>query len=467
MLIRAVQSSVLAGKLERADGEVWLATRALVGAEQVRTIRARPPAHREGCRQARTTCERVERQLAKRPFYPPAQPDTRDTEHCIADLHVRLAWHQSLDPVEWAALRRLKRELGHPTADGPGVSRHRRRRAADRQRRDLLRSSPTLTPVPTSSKLVRLNLTTVSQILALDNPYVWDHHDLLRGELKLWQLSHRDVACLPRDVAIRAWGLQCRVWREDEDIRAVAAARILRQLTGDSLETVHSLRDVAIVLQAHGYRQLSVKACTAALRVLGTLELEPWVQATERGQVLARQGLVKPTYGRLAEYRDKLRLLDQAYDATIAGGEPAERAGLADIQRKRVEIEIEHHAAVIRSAVGRPKHLHLDDALLTRADAAVEQKRGDSLLRATWHATLMRWALAAGSPTDFVRAAEEFASRLQDLKTSLPNQYWKYRALVNVVDKRKGAWRHLDLPPFPKVDAIGFRPATQPWAVVP
>jgi hypothetical protein len=304
----------------------------------------------------------------------------------------------------------------------------------------------------------------MASVIAADEQYVWNSRRAsLRSEVERWRLRERDVMKMPRDVAVRAWELQRRIWREDEDFRTLNASRVLRALTGGSLAAVHCFRDDAIVLQAHGYPNLAVRACELAMAILCDLELEPWVIAVEKGQILGRQAVAMPMSGEFGGRKRKRQLLDRAIDVTISGGAAAERTGLATLMRQQVALEVQWHSATRRP--GRPSALHLAEDVLQDVSDAVDAKRHDSLLRTTWQATLMRWALAAGSPRDFQDAADRFITRLNALGVPLSNQSWRYRTLFHAARKRKGTWAHLDLPE-PPLMVVAKRAATEPTSVV-
>jgi hypothetical protein len=380
MLWNAVDICVASGRVTSKDARLWLAHRALIEIGDARgALRRQPPTSRS----VRTTCERVERELARVDLYVPRRSKPERHDALLAALHSRLAWRVEQDDAEWAALNHLRLQAGHDVVSERGnVARHRRQRIARRQRRDLARPLGPVRPVPQMAPLPPLDFATMAVVLAADDLYVWDSRRAsTRSEVAKWRLYERDVMKMPRDLAVRAWSLQRRIWREDEDFRALNASRVLRSLAGDSLEAVHCFRDDAIVLQAHGYPALAFAACERALAILRHLELEPWVAAVEKGQILGRAAVTMPMSGEIDRRNRKRWLLDRAIDVTLAGGAAAERTGLATLMRQQIELEVQWHLACRRP--GRPACLHLADGVLQGANDAVEAKAHDSLLRTT------------------------------------------------------------------------------------
>ncbi len=462
MLRNAVRTAIQAGDLSHSEGRRWLEYRSLVERSAAEQGIGRDP--HDTPRAARSMAERVERLLARRPLHPPRGGSSRPRQGQLVALHTRLAWDRETDPAVWVALDEVRREAGHAVSVARGhVPAQRKRRAAARLRAAMARPPDRLRPARSGAPLPELDAQDVLAVVQADDRDNWTHRRVVRERVDEWRLEERDFRTLPRDVAVRAWSLRRRLWREDEDIRALQASRVVRALAPGSLAAVHSYRDDAIVLQAHGYADLAVAACRNAHHLVGVLD-DPRLAAHERGQILGRMAIASPPTGTDADRQSRLRLHARAMEETEAGGQAAWDRELPGLLRREIDIEIGHHLARSRGHRGRPERLVLDETVLHQAEMAVE-RLGNPLLAATWRTTVMRWALAAGDALEFQRAAEVFSDRLLALNSPLPNQAWRYRALYTAATRRRGLWSRIDLPEAALRLAPRQRPVTEPRIV--
>jgi len=308
-------------------------------------------------------------------------------------------------------------------------------------------------PFPRPARLPTLDVEQVAAAIDLDRSGGWDdRRAAVRIAVDSWLLELRDTRrALPADLLLPAWRIRHRIWREDEDIRALGAGRIIRALDDDPNVLVDSLRDDAIVLQAHGYGELAGQFCERALKVLERSEGEPRMLLAQRAVLLGRRVVAEPANGAPAHLLRRRRLLDQAMSSAAEAGVQALREHGPRMLRHAIDAQIEHHLARIRGARGRPPRLTLDENEVEQARCAVDEL-ADPLLLVAWQTTDMRWALAAGSPGDFEQAACAFAERYERLPVALRNQAWRYRALISRARRRGRSWQ-MELPSEPLVDA--------------
>ncbi len=263
-----------------------------------------------------------------------------------------------------------------------------------------------------------------------------------------WQLERRALTDVPASLRLDAWRLRLRLWREDEDIRALYASRVIRGLGGQTLDSLPSFRDDAIVLGAHGYQQAAQDACEAALFLLPRMSAPPEMVEVERGAILSRQAVaLAPASGR--EMTEKRRLLEEAL-AAYAEGDPSEiptqTAGLA---RTLVDIELAHHRLNGQQQRGRPGQPGISPERIAATEHAVDLL-GDPLRSLTWRVTKLRWALAAGDTEAFAVGAQEFMDFYYAIPEPLRNQARRYRTLLSQARSRRSRrWKMLELPPVP------------------
>jgi hypothetical protein len=401
---------------------------------------------------------RVERVLARRELRVNVAPSPGGrSQRKLAELHTSLVLADPRD-VSLAALADLQREHGVMVPSPRGrVERHRRQRGAAVLRRRL-QMGHIQTSRPRTSNLPDLDPEFVRAALEVDPSNIWATRDQVAAAVASWELERRPITDVPARLRLDAWRLRLRFWREDEDIRALYASRVIRGLAGQTLDSLPSLRDDAIVLGAHGYQHAAKEACDAALYLLPRVKAPPEMVEVERGAILSRQAVTAPpASGRaMAERR---MLLDRALES-YAEGNPAEiptqTAGMA---RNLIDIELTHHRLSERPQRGRPGRPGISRERIDATEQAVDGL-SDPLRSLTWRVTKLRWALAVGDAETFAVGAREFIDQYHTIPEPLRNQARRYRTLLTQAQGRRSRiWRALDLPPVPGDHRTLLRPA--------
>jgi hypothetical protein len=392
---------------------------------------------------------RVERVLARRQFRVTAAPSpTEESQRELAELHTSLMLDGAQD-VPLAAFADLQRERGVMVPSPRGiVERHLRQqaKAALRRRLDMGYVRPSL---PSSSGLPALDPEFIGRTLAADSSSIWATRDQVAAAVASWQLERRPVTDVPLRFRLEAWHLRLRLWREDEDIRALYGSRVIRLLAGRTLGALYSLREDAVVLEAHGYQRAAAKTCEAALSLLPNLKAPPEMIDLEYGSLFSRLALALGPATSGGDMNDRHTMLDRALECFARGDPshlPTQEPGMA---RNRIDLELTHHRLSERHHRGRPGRPGISRERIDSVERALDLL-GDPMRMLVWRITKLRWALAAGDTETFVAGAQEFVDIYLAMPEPLRNQARRYRTLLASARSRGGRdWRALDLPPVP------------------
>jgi hypothetical protein len=263
------------------------------------------------------------------------------------------------------------------------------------------------------------------------------------------------------------WSVQARLWREEEDIRTVWAARRVEQLAGPhDLLAVQARSDAAIALEDHGYLQAAMTCIERGAANLQVAAVDPIAKRMHLGSLITRAVaistrsiLVHPHPGDVQAARLRLdrlfRLLDRHPDEPLAGW-----ALVA--YRRRVQLDLADALRGRRREGYRRGLLLKPDTDRYVAQASAESARtAGRLWKMTWHMTLLALELERGDP----EAVEVIARQVVGLMDAEPwqfeNQLEKYQQLVRLIEQRRDrSWRAITLPtpvgqPSPAYESFG------------
>lgn len=256
------------------------------------------------------------------------------------------------------------------------------------------------------------------------------------------------------------WSVQARLWREEEDIRTVWAARRVEQLAGpQTILTVQARADAAIALEEHGYFQAAMTCVEQAAANLRATAVDPVVQRMHLGSLITRAVavatrtlLVNPHPGDVEAARLRLdrlfRLLDRHADEPLTGW-----ALIA--YRRRVQLDLADALRQRRHEGYRRGLLLKPDTDRYAAQAAAEATRTPGRLwKLTWRMTLLALELERGDPQAFEAVAQQVVQLMDAEPWQFDNQLEKYQRLVRRAEQRRDrSWRAITLP------VLGARPA--------
>jgi hypothetical protein len=411
------------------------------------------------------------------PPTPPATSSrTATLEEALALLHSDLVFHGEATPSATAALADLRRDLvgADLPKHHPGSDKHARRRARQRLRERL---PSVLEPVHPAvvvggrrDKTHGLDATVLeAEILAAEARY-WARDPTIHDSL---DRARRQLASLHGSLApmteAALWSVQARLWREEEDIRTVWAARRVEQLAGPhSVLSVQARDDAAIALEEHGYLQAAMACVERAAANLLAAPVDPVVQRMHLGSLITRavaiatRGLlVNPRPGDVEAARLRLdrlfRLLDRHADEPLTGW-----ALVA--YRRRVQLDL-------ADALRQRRHEGYRRGLLLPTDtgryvalAAAEAARTPGRLwKMTWRMTLLALALERGDPDGFEAIARQVVQLMDAEPWQFDNQLERYYRLVRRAEQRRDRlWKAITLAEPQARPVLGDFPSGRP-----
>jgi hypothetical protein len=249
------------------------------------------------------------------------------------------------------------------------------------------------------------------------------------------------------------WSVQTRLWREEEDIRTIWAAKRVEQLAGPySLLAIQARSDAAIALEEHGYLHSAMLCVERAVANLSAADVDPISKRMHIGSLITRAVaiatrnlLVSPHWGDVEAARRRLDrlfgLLDRFGDEPIGGW-----ALIA--YRRRVQLDLvdalreRHHEGYRRGLLLRSDtHQYLTQA------AAEANLTAGRLWKLTWAMTHLALEFERNDPEAFESVAQQVVGLMDAEPWQFDNQLAKYFRLVKRAEQRPDrAWRAITLP---------------------
>jgi hypothetical protein len=377
-------------------------------------------------------------------------------EEALADLHADLVLRGEANASRMAAVADLRREMLNSDLPRhyPGSNKHARMRARLLLRRRLQPALGPALPV-----VIPHHVTHGSDAAALEEEIqtaearYWARDATLHESFKRirQQLLQLQGQMAPMTEAL-FWSVQTRLWREEEDIRTISAARRVEQLAGPSnLLAVQARSDAAIALEEHGYLQAAMVCVERAAANLRAADVDPISERMHVGGLITRAVaiatrnlLMSPHPGDVEAARRRLdrlfRLLDR-YAAEPIGG----WALIA--YRRRVQLDLAHalreraHEGYRRGVLLRP------DTGRYVAQAASEAKLTPGRLwKLTWGMTLLALEFERNDPAAFESIGQQVVGLMDAEPWQFDNQLAKYYRLARRAEQRPDrAWRAITL----------------------
>jgi hypothetical protein len=464
-LVMLVAQAVTDGALTAGQATTW---RAFWGMEGPRTARG-ALARTSGIsptgvyKRRRRAAEVVAARLGSVPEPPqrspgPASPPAVSVEEAVAAVHAELAMREEATPSTLAAVVDLRRDLlgAKLPKTYPGSNKHARARARQELRRRL---AQTLVPNP-SVALSRPSrpggdAAALADLIVQAEPLYFARdprvHDVLATARS--QLGTLRSSLDPR-LEATLWSVQAWLWREEEDIRTVWAARQVERMVGpQTVRAVSAWSDAAIVLEEHGYLNAATSCTERAVKNLRAAPLEDEAERraelagliTRAVEIATRQLLIDPYQG---DWRAVRRRLDRLLDLVDHHGDEPITGWALIAYRRRVQLDLVHGLRERRRENYRRGLTLAPDTYRYVEQATREAARTTTdVYRMGWQATLLNLHLERGDPDAFAAVAREFVGFTNATPWQYVNQLEKYARLVERAERRRDrAWRRIALP---------------------